>query len=56
MTGAGLCQFNIVVPNVPDGDQELVAVLRAVEQGPLFAGGPVPAYSTPGNLFVNVRR
>jgi uncharacterized protein (TIGR03437 family) len=29
MSSNGLCQFNVVVPVVPDGDQELIAVIQS---------------------------
>lgn len=35
MTGAGLYQFNIVVPNVPDGDHDVLATVGGARTQPL---------------------
>jgi uncharacterized protein (TIGR03437 family) len=50
MTGPGLCQFNVVVPNVPDGDQEVVAAIHRQ------IGGFPTLNLTQRNIYVNVRR
>jgi protocatechuate 3,4-dioxygenase, beta subunit len=35
MSGAGLYQFNIVVPNVPDGDHDVIATVAGIRSQPM---------------------
>jgi uncharacterized protein (TIGR03437 family) len=35
LTGAGLYQFNVVVPNLPSGDHDVVATVAGARTQPL---------------------